>query len=137
MGLIDLTESQTSPADLEALARQPSLTRTCQYLRKDLLPYFYGNTLVIKISALCQGGKRWLEAIGVVNRRCLDKVYIVAEWPHLLRPLVGQKVVRYGPLQMMVGSSRKECWTLGLISYYRASIASNTKVFARKITFLA
>ena len=64
---------------------QPAITRTCQILRAELLPYYYIARVLIDVDDLGSRSNlvgKWLRAIGPENRKFVD--VRVARWGHEL-----------------------------------------------------
>ncbi|KAK4612111.1 hypothetical protein CLAFUW4_13357 [Fulvia fulva] len=64
---------------------QPAITRTCQVLRAELLPYYYRSKISVQVIAgsleVVSVGK-WLRSIGDKNRSALARVWLRCYWIH-------------------------------------------------------
>ena len=88
----DLTRQEDFELDhYERCVAQPEITRTCRQIREEGLPIWYemnfyltATTSVHDANIIDKGRKRWLQAIGPINRSMLKHLYIDVEKQALL-----------------------------------------------------
>lgn len=76
-----ILDGEGSSKSICRLTEQPAIIRTCNAIRNEARPTFYGTNAFILVdnairpNAIC----RWLSAIGPVNRRSFARLYVASE----------------------------------------------------------